>query len=244
MHDIVRRILKAFNADEDYINTIISELEELNVKTVIEEGELLLHTGVKVLGKGQNSVVVACIYNDKLCACKILRPDASRTSLIHEAKMLQIANSVYVGPKMYSYSQHIIIMQLIRGIRIEKYIQEISDRVKIKKIIIDLIEQAYRLDEVGLEHDELARPEEHIIIEDDTPYIIDFESAKYRGRRTFRNLTQILNALLIGKSRVALKVRNILNVDNVIDIIQLLRDYKKDPRREIVNKIISYLDTV
>lgn len=244
MRELLRRILKAFNADESYIETVANELEEIGVEEIIEEGDLLLHTGVKVLGKGQNSVVIKCLYNGKQCACKILRPDASRRDLIHEAQMLQIANKVLVGPKIYSYRPHIIIMQLIRGVRIERYVQEISNNLKIKKIVLELVEQAYRLDEIGLEHDELSRPEEHILIENDTPYIIDFESAKYRGKKTFRNLTQILNALLVGRSKVALKIRHILNIDNVMPIIQLLREYKKDPRREIVNKIVNYISNV
>ncbi|NPA99861.1 MAG: serine/threonine protein kinase [Crenarchaeota archaeon] len=240
----MRRILKAFNADENYIDTIVNELEELGVEAIIEEGELLLHTGVRVLGKGQNSVVVKCLYKGETCACKILRPDASRRDLIHEAHMLQIANKVNVGPRIYSYRAHIIVMQLIRGVKIEKYVQETSNKFKIKKIVIDLIEQAYNLDEIGLEHDELSRPEEHVLIENDVPYIIDFESAKYRGRRTYRNLTQILNALLVGRSKVAFKIRNMLNINDVTSIIQLLREYKKNSSREIVNKIVSYIDTV
>jgi len=242
MYKILEKTLKAFNASDKYIGDIARELEKLGVEDLIEDGRIMLHTGVKVLGKGQNSVVITCRYRGRICACKILRPDASRPDLIHEAEMLKIANKAHVGPILYTYSRRVIIMELIKGISVERFIEAEDNVEKVRKVIRDAFLQAHRLDMIGLEHGELTRPEEHIVVSGDRVYIIDFESSKYRGRKISKNLTQIVNALVIGGSRAASRVRSILNIYDTRSVIALLREYKREPSGEIVNKVLELLN--
>ncbi len=243
MYTIVRRILKAFNADEQYIEQVLRELRDLGVEDIIDRGKVLLHTGVRALGKGQNSIVVTCRYHGELYACKILRPDASRRELTHEAEMLKIANTVNVGPRLVTYSRKVIIMELIEGEDIGEYVKAVQDPDRLKKVIRETLLQAYRLDEIGLEHGELARPEEHIIVGRNKICIIDFESSKYRGRKISKNVTQIVNALIVGKYKVAEIIRKMLKINTDI-ILSLVREYKRNPSLEIVNKMIRNLDAV
>ena len=89
------------NPDENELHNRIQELHGLGVTALEFSGPASLF-GVKVpvLGKGFVGIVVIAYVNGQRVAVKILRQDAGRTDLLHEAKMLSLANSAGVAPKL------------------------------------------------------------------------------------------------------------------------------------------------
>ncbi len=240
---ILETVLRAFNASQDYIKLVENELELVGVTDLEDFGPMLLHTGVHVVGKGQNSVVLrGRLLGDFICSCKILRPDAARCDLLHEARAILHAQRVGVGPRLLTFTKHVLVYEYIDGVSIEKWIKSQADRSALVKVLTEVLHQAYRLDSINLIHDELSRPREHILVTSDLRvYIIDFETSSIGSRSSRRNLTQVLNALLLGKSDIASLVRRMLNLDEsaLTRIREYAKKYKKSPSIELVEDIIK-----
>jgi putative serine/threonine protein kinase len=197
--------------------------------------------GVRLLGKGQNSYVFICKLGNlnNEYACKIRRPDASRPELAREGLLMRLANSVGVGPHVINYTSNIIVMELIKGVPMSEYVWSTSPS-ELRSVIRDLLLQCRRLDSIGLMHNELSRVEDHIIITEDKPYIIDFESATVGSRGS--NVSQIINALIMGKSQVQAKIRSVLNPEADLNELRgLVRDYKVRRDDESFLRILSSL---
>ncbi len=241
MREILDKALKAFNASDEYVQNILSELELVGVSELRDEGPVQLYTGVNVIGKGQNSIVIrGTLLGVYDCVCKILRPDASRRDLLHEARALVCANSVGVGPRLFTFTKHVLVMEYVRGLTLDEWVRTNPTEDDVRKLIRNLLEQCFRLDQIGLVHDELSRPREHVIVrEDSTPCIIDFETSSFEvsGKRT--NLTQIMNALVLGGSEVAQIIRTKLGLteEKLRQLRQLLSMYKQERRHDLFREI-------
>ncbi len=242
---ILEAALRAFGASHSYIEMIERELELLGITELEDFGPVQLHTGVHVIGKGQNSVVIrGKLLGDFICSCKILRPDASRSDLLHEARAILHANRVSVGPRLLTFTRHVLVYEYIDGIPVEKWLRGQVTREELLKVLREVLYQAYRLDSIGLLHDELSRPREHILVTSDLKvYIIDFETSSLGLRRGKKNVTQILNAFVLGGSELAAKTRQILELDadSIRVIGELARRYKQSPSIELLENIIKVI---
>ena len=97
----IEYILNFTGLTNEYLKEVNYQLWSLGIEKIILEGKIQLHTGVYVLGKGQNSIVVKCVLFGNEYACKIKRPDSPREDLLHEVYALKIANRYnrrYVEP--------------------------------------------------------------------------------------------------------------------------------------------------
>lgn len=84
--------------------------------------------------------------------------------------------------------------------------------------------QCRRLDSIGLAHNELSRPEDHVIVSNGRAFIIDFESASLNSRVS--NVAQVLNALIMGRGGfIQDRVKAIMGVN--IDLNYLRRVIKR-----------------
>ncbi len=189
----------------------------------LQPGGSLYLNGVYVVGKGTNSVVFKCrpAVGSVQLACKIRRADASRTSLAREGQFLYLANSVGVGPKLYTYSKDVVVYRYVEGVFLEEWWRGAVVEAK-RSVVEQLLTEAFSLDKAGVSHGELARLEKNVIVEKDRAVIIDFESATLRGGN---NVTQLANGLM----RLGLK----LPLDE-------LRRYKKCLCREEFVKILRF----
>jgi putative serine/threonine protein kinase len=191
-----------------------------------------------ILGKGFVGIVVKAYIQKKVFAVKFRRVDSSRKNLNYEAKMLMKANSVQVGPKFQGVSKNCLLMQYIEGDFLPSWINSCLDKLSIKRVFMDLLDQCYRLDKLGLDHGELSKAPKHIIIKKNLQsFIIDFETAS--TKRNVSNLTSICQFLFFSYSevgRVALKLFNKIDRDKIID---LLRIYKKEKSIDNYNNIIQ-----
>ena len=214
----------------------LKELQELRVKALEFSGEKqALH--VPVLGKGCVGVVVIAYIDGEKVALKVRRVDADRSGMQREAEMLEKANSVGVGPRLLGVSKNFLLMQFIDGDLLPKWLEKRKGKAEVRKVLREVLEQCWRLDEVGLDHGELSHAPKHIILDQkDEPFIVDFETASVNRKPS--NVTCICQFLFISGA-VADEVAVELGGKDEKAIIDALRNYKNDRTRENFGNVLQ-----
>ncbi|MDH5462370.1 MAG: serine/threonine protein kinase [Candidatus Bathyarchaeota archaeon] len=235
------RILCYPRYDVKEVRRRVKELEELEVKALELTGEKTVFN-LPVLGKGYVGIVVAASMDGRRVALKIRRVDADRTGMRREADMLRKANTVDVGPNLIDATETFLVMELIEGTLLPRWVEALNERVKprMRRVLRDVLEQCWRLDKVGLDHGELSRAPKHIIVDaKDKPCIVDFETAS--TRRRVSNATSICHYLFMG-SQTAKTIEKVLDKISKEELIRTLRAYKQKPTREKFEKVLGACD--
>lgn len=204
----------------------IKELRMLGVEAVVFEGRHRVET-VPVLGKGNTSMVLKAITRDGECAAKIRRSDADRTSFDEEARLLEAANKVGVGPRLISWRKNVLLMELIEGPYLSEWIKKLGpgDSGILRGVFRRLADQTRRLDSAGLDHGELVRLRRHTLMRGLEPVIIDFESAS--TRRRVANVTTVVQSLFLN-TQASLVVERIMGLPERDGLLAALREYRRD----------------
>jgi putative serine/threonine protein kinase len=191
---------------------------------------------VRVLGKGCVGIVVLARRDRRRVALKVRRVDADRFGMQHEARMLERANSVGVGPKLLGASEDFLVMQFVEGDLFPTWLEKMRVKVRAKEVLREILQQCWRLDEAGLDHGELSHAPKHLIVDKRcTPFIVDFESASLDRRPA--NVTSVCQFLFI--SGIAEQVGERLGKLDRERIIDALKLYKKDNNRESFERLLS-----
>jgi putative serine/threonine protein kinase len=188
-------------------------------------------SNIPVLGKGYVGVVVVANMKGQKVALKMRRIDADRLDFSHEAEMLQKANTIGVGPKFIAVSNNFLLSQLIDGDLLEDWLQTPREKGLIRKVLVDILEQCWSLDESGLDHGELSKAPKHLLVDKmDMPFIVDFETAS--TMRKVINVTSVCQFLFMGNSRVAKMLDEIFGKKNRLSLISGLKKFKKNTNRK------------
>ncbi|MFB5622367.1 MAG: RIO1 family regulatory kinase/ATPase, partial [Nitrosarchaeum sp.] len=185
----------------------------------------------RIWGKKRNNII----------ALKIRRTDSQRNEMKSEAKLLKMANTVNVGPKLYDVSKNFLVMEYLEGDKIEDWIQSlkgVGSSKKLKSVVKNILEDCYRLDQMGFDHGELSSISKHIIVGKSRSTIIDFESSSVN--RKVSNVTSVTQAIFIG-SGIAKKVQRIYKIPSKQKIIDVLRTYKQEQTRKSFDDILKML---
>jgi putative serine/threonine protein kinase len=223
--------------DEVELQSRIKELEMHGVSAIefVGKGNAF---NIPVLGKGYVGVVVVAQRYGQRVALKIRRVDADRADLLHEAKMLGIANSAGVGPALVDASKNFLLMQLIEGELLPAWLKEKQERTAVRQVLSEVLEHCWRLDMAGLDHGELSKAPKHVIVDScQQPWIVDFETSS--DKRKPANVTAICQYLVMSGGTVPRTLSELLGERNRAQVIATLRQYKKDPSRETLDELIS-----
>lgn len=234
------KILGYPDANKRQIKSRISELEKLKIKSISLTGPTTLGK-LAILGKGYVGVVVLAKKNNKHVALKIRRTDSPRKEMKSEAQLLELVNSINVGPKMFDASKNFLIMEYLEGEKISKWIhmlKGVGTVKKLKSIIRKILEDCYRLDQMGFDHGELSNISKHVIVGKEKTTIIDFESSSTNRRPS--NVTSITQAIFIG-SGIAKKIQRIYKNPSKDKIIDALKQYKQDKTQESFDNLLKVL---
>lgn len=213
-----------YNAKE--VSKRINELKRLGVKAIEFAGEKRAFN-MAVLGKGYVGIVVIAHTKTGRVALKIRRVDADRKGMEHEAEMLVKANRIGIGPRFIATGEDFILMEFAEGKLLPKWVAALRGRgarKRIRRVLREVLEQCWKLDEAGLDHGELSRAPKHIIInEEDKARIVDFETASTTRRTS--NVTSICQYLFLG-SQLSKILRRRLGEISAEVLIATLREYK------------------
>ncbi len=204
----------------------IEELGRLGVRAIIFEGPHVVET-IPVLGKGNTSVVLKAETGEGVCAAKIRRTDADRVGFEEEARLLGVANSIGVGPRLLRWAQWSLLMELIEGQYLSEWVRSLepSDAETLSGVIRKLVEQARRMDEAGLDHGELVRLRRHTMLRGLEPVIIDFESAS--TSRRVANVTTVLQSLFMN-TMASTVIESVMELPGRDELLEALRAYRRD----------------
>ena len=218
----------------------VAELSRLGVTALEFSGAAsVFGVAVPVLGKGFVGIVVIAHLNGERVAVKIRRTDADRANLLHEGNMLSKANSVKVGPKLISASKNFLNMQLIDGELLPNWLKTNKDKTAVKCVLREVLEQCYRLDLIGLDHGELSKAPKHLIVDKaEKTFILDFETASLERR--VANVTAVCQYLFGGNSSAAKILDEIFVEKNRLELIDLLKAYKKNKNRENFESLLVF----
>ena len=225
---------------KNQIERRILELEKLKIKSVSFHGTSTINN-LQILGKGYVGIVVLAKKGTKVIALKIRRTDSQRKEMKRESELLKIANSAGVGPKLIDVSKNFVLMEYLEGEKIGKWVDQLKGKgstKKLKTVIKQVLEDCFRLDQIGLDHGELSNISKHIIIGDSKVTMIDFESSS--TARRVSNVTSATQAIFIA-SGIAKKVHRIYKIPSKQKIINILRQYKQESTRESFEQIIKIL---
>ncbi|MDH3312563.1 MAG: serine/threonine protein kinase [Nitrosopumilus sp.] len=234
------KILGYPKATSRQIKSRITELEKLKIRSISFTGPTIIDN-LAILGKGYVGVVVLAKRNNKLVALKIRRTDSQRKEMKNEAILLKLVNSVNVGPKMLVASKNFLVMEYLEGIKISEWVyflKGIGSAKKLKFTIRKILEDCYRLDQLGFDHGELSNISKHVIVEKTKSTLIDFESSSTKRRPS--NVTSITQALFIG-SGIAKKAQKIYKNSSKEKIIGALKQYKQEKTRENFDVLLKIL---
>ena len=227
-------------ATKRQISSRILELEKLKIKSISFVGPTSIGK-LKILGKGYVGIVILAKRGTKKVALKIRRLDSQRNEMKNEGKLLKIVNKVKVGPRLYDQSKNFVIMEYLEGEKIGNWINSLKgpgSAKKLKLTIKTVLEDCYRLDQIGFDHGELSSISKHVIVGDKKPTLIDFESSSVSRRAS--NVTSITQAIFIG-SGIGKAINRIYKIPTKNKIISVLRKYKKEPSRESFEDLLQTL---
>jgi putative serine/threonine protein kinase len=225
--------------NEAELQTRIEELRNHGVSALEFSGKASLYgVSLPVLGKGFVGIVVIAYLKGQKVAVKIRRDDADRADLLHEAHMLSKANSANVAPKLFGASKNFLLMQLIDGDLLPAWIKANREKKTVQAVFNEVFTQCYRLDEIGLDHGELSKAPKHVIIDHQLkPWLVDFETSS--DARKPANVSALGNFLFTSSGEVARDVAATLGERNKEEIIQAMKNYRKERTRDSFEHVLQ-----
>ena len=219
---------------ESEIKKRLKELKKLGVTHVSFTGPLQIEK-CHILGKGYVGMVVLAKKNNEIVALKIRRIDSPRKNMSNEAKLLQIVNKLGIGPKFIKNSKNFLVMEYIEGEKIIDWAKKTETKSQeVRSVLNNVLRECYLLDDAGLDHGELSTIDKHVIVGKNKNTIIDFESSSTNRKPS--NVTGATQGILIGTG-LAKIIQKKVKLPPKETIINLIRQYKKNPNLENFEKI-------
>ena len=234
------KILGYPNATNRQIKSRINELQKLKIKSICLTGPTTIGN-LEILGKGYVGLVVLVKRGNKEVALKIRRTDSQRENMKNESILLKLVNSVSVGPKIIDVSKNFLVMEYIEGKKFSDWIEMLKgsgSAKQLKSTIRNVLEDCYRLDQIGFDHGELSNISKHVIVGKNKVVLIDFESSSTKRRPS--NVTSITQAFFIG-SGIAKHAQRIYKNSSKEKIIFALKSYKQEKTRDNFEKLLKIL---
>ncbi len=226
----------------DEYQSRISELRSLKIKFVILEGPTVLNS-VHIIGKGNEGLVLKVRdFASNTMAVKIRRTDSCRNEMENEFNFYKYVNLHNIGPKVHLHTKNIMLMECIEGIPAKKWFLSCRPNPDlVRHIVIDILNQCYVLDGMGIDHGQLNKLDNHVIISPDglKCTIVDFESAS--SKRKVNNVTSALQGLIF-KGYISEQVNAFHNYHNSkTTFLNLLSMYKHEKCRKNFEKILTLI---
>ena len=159
-------------------------------------------TNISYFSKGRRGVVWKAKWKHKDVIIKSTNPNSTAFNRIqNEINILNRLNKQFnnkniakgLSPKILFHGDNYFAYAFIDGIFFQDYIKK-EKKMRIKKVLNKLFDKLYALDEFRLNKCEMTRPIKHILIENNTPYLIDFERAVFTENP--KNVSQFVQFLL------------------------------------------------
>ena len=215
----------------------MGELEEMGVSALVLRGRHAID-GVPIMGKGHVGIVVAALLGGREVAVKLRRVDADRASMEAEGEFLRVANGASVGPRLLGASREVLAMELVEGSYLVDWVRglEPGDVGQLREVLLDLMEQARRLDVAGLDHGELSSARRHVIVSGGVARIVDFESASVSRRCS--NVTSMAQYLFFNRG-MAGGLGGVMPPPDRDGLVSALSGYRRRPGEASFRRVLA-----
>jgi len=233
------RILTYPASDEAKARDRVRELSASGVTSLRFGGSTIID-GIPVLGKGCVGIVTLAELDGVPVALKIRRNDADRPSMTNEGRLLHLANSVDVGPRLITATTDFIAMEFFEGAPLFRWAegQTAGNTKGVKELLGNLLCSAFRLDAIGLDHGQLSHAPKNVLVNRrGEGCIVDFESAS--TVRRVANVTSLLQYFLFGRISKTIRAPKIF--PRKVPILRTLAKYKREPSVENFRSILEML---
>lgn len=204
----------------------LAQLDKLGVERLIFEGRSKIGS-LGILGIGTVSVVAKAEVGEEVYALKIRRTDANRSRMKEEFELTRLGNRIGIGAIAVSHTRDLLLLQYLDYVELHAWFKSLRGperRAKARGMLHRVLNQCRKLDIMGLDHGQLSNLRKHIVVVNDLPYIIDFESASLN--RAPKNVTTAAQYILIGGKMSAL-ARRLIGVKSLERLLAALREYKE-----------------
>jgi len=204
----------------------LAQLNKLGVERLIFEGKSKIG-GLGILGIGTVSVVVKSEVAGNVFALKIRRTDANRPGMKEEFELTRLANRIGIGAEVLNHTKDLLVLQYLDYVELHAWFKSLRGperRAMARGILHRVLNQCRKLDIMGLDHGQLSNLRKHIVVVNDLPYVIDFESASLN--RTPKNVTTAAQYILIG-GRMSALARRLIGLRGHEQVMAALREYKE-----------------
>jgi putative serine/threonine protein kinase len=225
------------SADPERANVVRGEFEGHGISALVLRGRHKID-GVPILGKGHVGIVVVALLGGEEVAVKLRRTDADRESMEAEGGYLRVANGVSVGPRLLGVSREVLVMELVEGGYLVDWVGGLGpeDAGLLMGVLRDLMGQARRLDEVGLDHGELSSARRHVIVLGGVARIVDFESASVSRRCS--NVTSMAQYLFFNQG-MAGGVGGVIPLPDRDSLVAALSAYRWWPGEASFRRVLA-----
>jgi putative serine/threonine protein kinase len=159
-----------------------------------------------------------------------------------EFDFYKLANMYDIGPRVHCCTIDFLLMEYIDGLSIENWFSNAKlDRYLIKSVVTNILNQCFVLDKINLDHGQLNKLYNHIIISPDglNCTIVDFESAS--TLRKVSNLTSAFQGLFF-KGIISKQINKFIDYGNKKnEFLESLKDYKKNISKENFDSLMSLI---
>ena len=158
---------------------------------------------MEFLAKGKRGFV----YKKVKVVIKKENPKSKALNRIaHEAKFLQEVNKLGIGPKYISHNEKELVMKFVDGKIIGEFVNE-NNKKEIVNVLVDVLEQCFKIDKIKISKEEMHHPYKHVIIGEKV-VMIDWE----RAHKTLKpsNVTQFCQYLTSTKFGGMLKEKGLI----------------------------------
>lgn len=174
---------------------------------------------IELFARGKRGVISVGTLKGKRVSIKTKRPDSEAEGRIeNEACYLKLLNRHGIGPKLLMFGEGSLVYEFVEGEFILDYLDH-ANIEKARKVILDVFDQMYILDSLGINKEEMHHPLKHILVNDDKPVLLDFE--RCHPSKKPKNVTQFVQFITRDKIIVGLGLRK------PKDLLDLLNAYKK-----------------
>ena len=236
-HSPARQLLAYPNGNESTLVDRWDELQTYGLEAIYSHGPKTL-SSLRILGLGYCGVVLRVRHHGHDRVLKICRDPSPQSNLRREASMLIRANAIGVGPTHLAHSNNFLLMDHINGPTLADWLQDAPSVESIYRVVRNLIYQAYRLDQIGLDHGDLRCITSHSLIWSLAPVLIDFSGASLDRRPA--NVTTLVQGLFIS-THLSQLLRPWFPHLRKASLIEHLRRYKQQPSLDQIRLLAIYL---
>lgn len=249
------RLLAFPEAESEMFDQRVNWLQAQGVTAIYNYGPKQID-GFQALGLGYGGLVLLVQQGDRQLALKLRRTDGPQASFQGEAEAITTANRCQIGPQLIAHSDDCLLMEYLPGPKFIDWLHAPATRQsattfkQTSTVIQQLLTQAFRLDQAGLDHGDLRCVTEHVHIETTAqgyrPVVIDFGKAS-RDRRA-ANVTTLTQGLFLSTTiartiseRFAGTMLDCQQQPRRSQLIDLLRAYKNNPCKKAHKALLIFL---